>query len=65
MWTIHLLTGHMAHGRNALDSFFLNSQQSIYFTMEVETNASLPFLDVLVTSRTDGLLFTGPLNISS
>jgi hypothetical protein len=47
------------HGRDKLDEFlkYLNSiHPSIQFTMEVEENNSLPFLDVLITKRSDGSL---------
>ncbi|XP_046395746.1 uncharacterized protein LOC124163008 [Ischnura elegans] len=47
------------HGRRSLDEFFdhMNCQHSsIKFTMEIEENNRLPFLDVLVSRRTDGTL---------
>ena len=47
------------HGRKELDTFlqFLNTQHpDIRFTMEVEANDCLPFLDVLVTRNTNGTL---------
>jgi hypothetical protein len=47
------------HGRSSLDHFLdhMNHQHSsIKFTMEVEENNRLPFLDVSVYRRTDGTL---------
>jgi len=46
-----------SHGREKLDMFLnhLNSQSnSIKFTMEVEENGCLPFLDILLSRREDG-----------
>jgi len=45
------------HGRETLETFkqHLNSlSPSIKFTMEVEINKSLPFLDILITRNDDG-----------
>ena len=47
------------HGKENLERFFnrLNSISSkIKFTMEVEENKSIPFLDVLITRKEDGTL---------
>jgi hypothetical protein len=46
------------HGRNKLHGFLHlnNIHPNIKFTMEVEQNGSLPFLDVLVSRRPDGSL---------
>ena len=47
--------------RDKVDIFLqhLNSQQlTIRFTMETETNNTIPFLDTLVTRDSDGYLFT-------
>ncbi|XP_015125032.1 uncharacterized protein LOC107046828, partial [Diachasma alloeum] len=47
------------HGRTGLNQFleFLNAQHpSIKFTMEIEQNGCLPFLDVLVYRNKDGTL---------
>ena len=47
------------HGRGSLDEFFyhLNNQHaSIKFTMEIEENNSISFLDVLITKNGDGSL---------
>ncbi|CAK9823993.1 hypothetical protein ANTRET_LOCUS2231 [Anthophora retusa] len=47
------------HGQNSLPTFlnFLNSlHPKIQFTMEIETDGQLPFLDVLVTKKQDGSL---------
>ncbi|KAK4882178.1 hypothetical protein RN001_005497 [Aquatica leii] len=48
-----------SHGHLELSKFLdhLNNQHlDIKFTMEIESNGSLPFLDVLVTRKPDGLL---------
>ena len=48
-----------SHGRETLPQFlaFLNSQRlNIQFTMEVEQNNQIPFLDVLVKRNEDGTL---------
>jgi hypothetical protein len=48
-----------SHGRETLPQFldFLNSQhRNIQFTMEIEQNNQLPFLDVLVKKNEDGTL---------
>ena len=45
------------HGREELDIFFqhLNNQNdNIRFTMEIERNMSLPFLDVLISKNDIG-----------
>jgi len=45
------------HGKEKLDIFLnhLNSQSdSLQFTMEMEENGSLPFLDILVKRKQDG-----------
>lgn len=50
------------HGKEHLPAFlsFLNAQHpNIRFTMETEDNNQLPFLDVLVTKKPDGLLGHG------
>ena len=47
------------HGENELKMFFehLNNHSTdIKFTMELEENRSIPFLDVLITSKEDGTL---------
>ncbi|XP_018401785.1 PREDICTED: uncharacterized protein LOC108778952 [Cyphomyrmex costatus] len=47
------------HGKDELDKFlnFLNNQHTnIRFTTEIEENGMLPFLDVLVTKKTDNTL---------
>ncbi|XP_018401736.1 PREDICTED: uncharacterized protein LOC108778909 [Cyphomyrmex costatus] len=47
------------HGKEELDKFlnFLNNQHAnIRFTMEIEENGKLPFLNVLVTKKTDNTL---------
>jgi hypothetical protein len=47
------------HGNESLSSFLNhlnNVHPNIHFTMEVETNNSLPFLDVLVMKKEDGTL---------
>ncbi|XP_043263261.1 uncharacterized protein LOC122403673 [Colletes gigas] len=47
------------HGREALNSFhnFINSiHPSIKFTVEIEKNQQIPFLDVLVNRKHDGTL---------
>jgi len=47
------------HGKNELKSFFehLNNRLAdIKFTMELEENGSIPFLDVLITRKEDGTL---------
>ena len=45
------------HGKEELDRFLghLNNQNNnIRFTMEIENNMSLPFLDVLISKNDDG-----------
>jgi hypothetical protein len=47
------------HGREKLNDFLLllnTIHPSIEFTMEIEKDRSLPFLDVLVTRKPDGSL---------
>jgi len=47
------------HGRESLTGFFdhLNSQlESIKFTMELEENRSIPFLDILISKNNNGSL---------
>jgi hypothetical protein len=47
------------HGKEELDKFFehLNGiSEDIKFTMELEDNNSIPFLDVLITRKQDGTL---------
>ena len=47
------------HGRESLDMFLThlnNHSDHIKFTMETQENNSLPFLDVLLTKKTDGSL---------
>ena len=47
------------HGKESLDVFLehLNSQsEHIKFTMEVEKDNQIPFLDVLITKRNEGTL---------
>ena len=47
------------HGRENLDTFLVhlnNQSDHIKFTMEVKENNSLPFLDVLLTRKTDGTI---------
>jgi hypothetical protein len=47
------------HGEDELQKFlfFLNSiHQNIKFTMDIDKNSSLPFLDVLVNRQPDGSL---------
>lgn len=47
------------HGRPALDAFLShlnNISPHIQFTMEIESNKYLPFLDVFVTRLLDGSL---------
>ena len=47
------------HGENELKKFFehLNNRSTdIKFTMELEENGSIPFLDVLITRKEDGTL---------
>jgi hypothetical protein len=47
------------HGKEILDRFkdHLNSQaESIKFTMEIEDNNSIPFLDILISKKNDGSL---------
>jgi hypothetical protein len=49
----------MIHGRENLTGFFdhLNNQsESIKFTMELEENISIPFLDILISKKDNGLL---------
>ena len=47
------------HGKDALDDFLVHlntAHSSIKFTMEIEENGKLPFLDVLVKRKEDGSL---------
>jgi hypothetical protein len=47
------------HGKDELEEFLKrlnNIHPNIMFTMEVEQNKTLPFLDVLVSRRSDGSL---------
>ena len=47
------------HGRENLDTFLVhlnNQSDHIKFTMEVEENNCLAFLDVLLTRKTDGTI---------
>jgi hypothetical protein len=47
------------HGKEALDRFFkhLNGiSENIKFTMDLEDNNSIPFLDILMTRKQDGTL---------
>ena len=47
------------HGKDKLESFLSelnNAHPNIKFTCEMETNGSIPFLDVLVTRKNDGTL---------
>ena len=48
------------HGRAELRKFliFLNNQQipNIHFTIDIEENGKLPFLDILISKKADGTL---------
>jgi hypothetical protein len=47
------------HGKEELDKFFQhlnNISKDIKFTMELEENGSIPFLDVLINKKEDGNL---------
>ena len=47
------------HGKEELQKFFQhlnNISEEIKFTMELEENGSIPFLDVLVSIKSDGKL---------
>ena len=47
------------HGKEKLDTFLVhlnNQSDHIKFTMEIEENNCLPFLDVLLTRKTDGTI---------
>jgi hypothetical protein len=47
------------HGRESLNGLFnhLNSQsESIKFTMELEENNNIPFLDILISKKNNGVL---------
>jgi hypothetical protein len=61
MWRRYVDDTHVIwpHGRDSLTGFLehLNNQsESIKFTMELEENKSIPFLDVLITKKEDGSL---------
>lgn len=47
------------HGRDALDEFlfFLNGlHKNVTFTVEIESNGQLPFLDILIIRHPAGML---------